>query len=117
MAMNVNITNHLLCVGSLELVGVASASMLQIGDTDTITLYSIFDTPPESIIIGPFAPLPAPEAGQTEAGAIQSGGGQTVVPLPGTGGPEQPEVTPGGLIPFGNGNNFLNPNGAVTVNT
>ena len=56
MSMKVNITNHLLSVGSMELVGVAAASMVQIGDTDTITLYSIFDTPPEAIIVGPFAP-------------------------------------------------------------
>ncbi|MGN7455525.1 hypothetical protein ACTHPH_12015 [Paenibacillus pasadenensis] len=113
MAMNVNITNHVLSVGSLELTGVAAASMLQIGDTDAITLYSIFDTPPEAVIIGPFAPLPEPQAAP-EAGIIQSEGGQSVVPIAGTGETVQPEVTPGGPIPFG-ANSFLNPTGPVNV--
>ena len=116
MAMNVNITNHMLCVGSLELVGVASASLLQIGDTDTITLYSIFDTPPESVIIGPFAPLPEPGAIPAETGAIQNVGGQTVVPITGTEGLVQPEATPGAPSPVGRGNVYLNPTRSVTVN-
>ncbi|CDN44910.1 MULTISPECIES: hypothetical protein [Paenibacillus] len=115
MSMNVNITNHMLCVGSLELVGVAAASLLQIGDTDSITLYSIFDTPPESVIIGPFAPLPAPAEGSTQAGAIQNEGGQTVVPLTGTGGSGQAESASGSTIPFGNGSSFVSPNGSITI--
>jgi spore germination protein PD len=31
-----------------------------LGDTESLTLYSYFDTPPESVIVGPLAPLPAP---------------------------------------------------------
>ncbi|WP_342745658.1 hypothetical protein [Paenibacillus herberti] len=95
MAMNVHITNHLLSVGCLELTGVAAASMLQIGDTDSINLYSIFDTPPEAIIIGPFAPLPAPGGGETETGIIQGAGGQSIVPIQNTTGTVQSAATPG----------------------
>ncbi|WP_042356518.1 hypothetical protein [Bacillus rubiinfantis] len=52
--------NRNLCVDNMNITGVASSSMVFVGDTDTIQLACIFDTPPESIIIGPFVPL-APE--------------------------------------------------------
>ncbi|MBL4952354.1 spore gernimation protein GerPD [Neobacillus sp. OS1-32] len=52
--------NRNLCVDNINITGVASSSMVFVGDTDTIQLASIFDTPPESLIIGPFVPL-APE--------------------------------------------------------
>ncbi|MDQ8736666.1 hypothetical protein [Paenibacillus sp. LHD-38] len=55
------VINHYLSVGQIEILGVSSASMLQVGDTDNVALYSMFDTPPESIIVGPLAPLPLPE--------------------------------------------------------
>lgn len=58
--------NHTLTVGSIEVLGVSSAASFQIGDTDYVTLYSIFDTPPESLIVGPMAPFPEPE-GASEA--------------------------------------------------
>lgn len=52
-----------ICIGSLSLIGVSSSSSLLLGDTESITLYSYFDTPPESVIIGPLAPMPPlPEA-------------------------------------------------------
>jgi hypothetical protein len=116
VAMNVNITNHMLCVGSLELVGVASASLLQIGDADTITLHSIFDTPPESVIIGPFAPLPEPDAIPLETATIQNIGGKTVVPINGTEEAVQPEKTRGTPVPAGSVSVSLNPTGAGKVN-
>lgn len=56
-----NVVNHVLTVGQIEILGVSSASMLQVGDTDYVTLYSMFDTPPESVIVGPLAPFPQPE--------------------------------------------------------
>jgi spore germination protein PD len=56
-----NVTNHVLNVGQIEILGVSSASMMQVGDTDTVSLYSVFDTPPESVIVGPMAPLPLPD--------------------------------------------------------
>ncbi|WP_364149184.1 spore gernimation protein GerPD [Paenibacillus sp. LPE1-1-1.1] len=55
------VINHYLSVGQIEILGVSSASMLQVGDTDNVALYSMFDTPPESVIVGPMAPFPLPE--------------------------------------------------------
>ncbi|UJF32893.1 spore gernimation protein GerPD [Paenibacillus hexagrammi] len=51
------VENKELCVGNVRIVGVASSSMFLIGDTVNITLSSMFDTPPESVIISPFVPL------------------------------------------------------------
>ncbi|WP_219839289.1 hypothetical protein [Paenibacillus sp. R14(2021)] len=59
--MQLYVVNHVLAVGSIQLTAVASASVLQIGDTQSISLVSMFDTPPESVIVGPFAPLEEPE--------------------------------------------------------
>ncbi len=50
--MNLQVENRSLCVGDIKVVGVASASVLLIGDTQSISLSSVFDTPPESLIIG-----------------------------------------------------------------
>ena len=51
------VTNENLCVNAIEVAVVSSSSLLQIGDTKTIQLFSFFDTPPESLIIGPLVPL------------------------------------------------------------
>jgi len=45
---------------------VSSSSALLLGDTESITLYSYFDTPPESVIVSPLAPLPLPEEEEGE---------------------------------------------------
>nr|WP_254635076.1 spore gernimation protein GerPD [Paenibacillus chitinolyticus] len=45
-------------VGSVYIIGVSSSSTFLIGDTDSITASSMFDTPPESVIVGPLVPLP-----------------------------------------------------------
>ncbi len=58
--MNFTVVNHNICVGSIEVMGVSSSSIFLVGDTDSVSLSSVFDTPPESLIIGPFVPL-APE--------------------------------------------------------
>ncbi|MDN3015127.1 spore gernimation protein GerPD [Neobacillus drentensis] len=58
--MNFEVYNRELCVGSIRIIGVASSSLVFVGDTETIQLASTFDTPAESLIIGPFVPL-APE--------------------------------------------------------
>ena len=55
--MNFQVYNRELCVGNIEILGVSSSSLLLVGDTQTIQLASIFDTPAESLIIGPFVPL------------------------------------------------------------
>ncbi|MGG5253314.1 spore gernimation protein GerPD [Neobacillus sp. SM06] len=55
--MNFEVYNRELCVDSIKIIGVASSSLVMVGDTQTIQLASTFDTPPESLIIGPFVPL------------------------------------------------------------
>ncbi|QED47185.1 hypothetical protein [Cytobacillus dafuensis] len=55
--MNFHVYNRELSVGSIRIIGVSSSSILMIGDTQTIQMASAFDTPPESLIIGPFVPL------------------------------------------------------------
>lgn len=55
--MNYQVYNRDLCVGGIRVLGVSSSSVLMVGDTQTIQLASTFDTPPESLLIGPFVPL------------------------------------------------------------
>ncbi|WP_414858874.1 spore gernimation protein GerPD [Paenibacillus sp. Soil787] len=59
--LNLNVENKQLFVGDVRIVGVASSSVFLIGDTEVISLSSMFDTPPESVIISPFVPLPSEE--------------------------------------------------------
>ncbi|KAA9027512.1 spore gernimation protein GerPD [Niallia endozanthoxylica] len=51
------VVNRELCVGTIHVTGISSSSLLMVGDTNSIQLTSLFDTPPESLIIGPFVPL------------------------------------------------------------
>ncbi|WP_191562381.1 spore gernimation protein GerPD [Metabacillus idriensis] len=55
--MKFTVVNKEICVGNIRVTGVASSSVFLIGDANCITLSSVFDTPPESLIIGPFVPL------------------------------------------------------------
>jgi spore germination protein PD len=55
--MNFEVVNREICVGNIRVMAVATASLFMVGDTDSIQLTSLFDTPPESLIIGPFVPL------------------------------------------------------------
>ncbi|WP_147533192.1 spore gernimation protein GerPD [Bacillus marasmi] len=55
--MNFQVYNRELCVGHIRIIGVSSSSVLLVGDTESIQLASTFDTPAESLIIGPFVPL------------------------------------------------------------
>jgi len=57
--MNMYVENKQLQVGSVRITGVASSSVFLIGDTETITLSSAFDTPPESVIISPLVLFPS----------------------------------------------------------
>lgn len=66
--INFKVINHCLSVGEIELLGVSSAAMLQVGDTDHVALYSMFDTPPESVIVGPLAPFPQPDSAASALG-------------------------------------------------
>ncbi|MBM7620697.1 spore germination protein PD [Bacillus tianshenii] len=49
--------NHNLQVGDIDILGVSSSGIFLIGDAQSIVLTSYFDTPAESLIIGPFVPL------------------------------------------------------------
>lgn len=55
--MNFNVVNEELKVGEIKILGVSTSSVVLIGDTEEINCSSAFDTPPESLIIGSFAPL------------------------------------------------------------
>ncbi|WP_409253389.1 spore gernimation protein GerPD [Bacillus sp. SCS-153A] len=55
--MNLQVINRELCVHSVTIDAVASSSLFLVGDANTIQLASTFDTPAESLIIGPFVPL------------------------------------------------------------
>jgi len=59
--LNFNVYNRDISVGAIKVSAVASSALFLIGDAETIQLASTFDTPPESLIIGPFVPL-GPEA-------------------------------------------------------
>lgn len=53
-----SVVNGPVNIGSIRILGVSSSSSLLLGDTESMRLYSFFDTPPESVIVGPIAPLP-----------------------------------------------------------
>ncbi|TVY09536.1 spore gernimation protein GerPD [Paenibacillus cremeus] len=59
--MILQVVNKELTVGSVRITGVSASSVFLIGDTQEINLSSVFDTPPESLIIGPMVPLSAEE--------------------------------------------------------
>lgn len=61
MKMEVHLHNNQISVENIRIIGVASSSIVLIGDADTIASASAFDTPPESLIVGPFVPL-SPES-------------------------------------------------------
>ena len=58
--MGMHVENRGIHVGGIRVTAVASSSVLLVGDTETILCSSVFDTPPESLIVGPWVPL-APE--------------------------------------------------------
>lgn len=55
--MKMTVVNKEITVGSITVLGVASSSVLLVGDTETIVCGSRFDTPPEGLLVGPFVPL------------------------------------------------------------
>ncbi|XID94099.1 spore gernimation protein GerPD [Paenibacillaceae bacterium WGS1546] len=61
-----HVDNGPVSVGSIRLIGVSSSSALLIGDTESFSLYSYFDTPPESVLVSPLAPLPVLPGTETE---------------------------------------------------
>lgn len=55
--MNFYVYNRDICVQNIRIIGVSSASLFMVGDTETIQLSSTFDTPAESLVISPSVPL------------------------------------------------------------
>ncbi|AQX55860.1 spore gernimation protein GerPD [Priestia flexa] len=55
--MNYTVINRELMVGNIDITGVSSSSVFLIGDAHYINLSATFDTPAESLIIGPYVPL------------------------------------------------------------
>jgi len=55
---HLNVQNGPVNIGSIRVLGISSSSAMLLGDTESLRLYSFFDTPPESVIVGPIAPLP-----------------------------------------------------------
>jgi spore germination protein PD len=55
--MNFTVINHDIKVGCIQSPGISSSALLLVGDAEFIILSSILDTPPESLIEGPFVPL------------------------------------------------------------
>jgi spore germination protein PD len=55
--MNYTVINRDVQVGDIYLTAITSSSIFLIGDADIINLASAFDTPPESLFVGPFVPL------------------------------------------------------------
>ncbi|WP_163583373.1 spore gernimation protein GerPD [Gracilibacillus saliphilus] len=50
--MYYTVNNWNLGVGNISVVGVSSSSLFIVGDSHEIELSSLFDTPPESFIVG-----------------------------------------------------------------
>ncbi|PWU67759.1 MULTISPECIES: hypothetical protein [Gracilibacillus] len=67
--MQFDVHNWNLEVGNVSILGISSSSLFIVGDTNEIQLSSLFDTPPESYIVG--ANIPAPVQGATN---VQSAG-------------------------------------------
>ncbi|MGP4070707.1 spore gernimation protein GerPD [Halobacillus sp. B29] len=70
--MNHIVHNYGLHVGRIRVTAVSSSSVFMIGDNKTIRLQSYFDTPPESLIIGPYVPM------ETDGEAVVSDDGENV---------------------------------------
>jgi spore germination protein PD len=55
--MNYTVVNRDLLVGDVKIISVSSSSLFLVGDAQSIILATAFDTPAESLVIGPFVPL------------------------------------------------------------
>jgi len=52
--MNIIIQQQKLTVGHMDIVAVAGASSVQVGDNEQVTLYSISESPPDFLQLGAF---------------------------------------------------------------
>ena len=58
--MKITIINKSIKIGDVEIQGVGSSSVVLIGDTETITSSSYFDTPEHALIFNPNVPFKQP---------------------------------------------------------
>jgi spore germination protein PD len=55
--MKITIVNKSIKVGDIEIRGIGSSSVVLVGDTESITASSYFDTPADSLIFNPHVPF------------------------------------------------------------
>ncbi|GGM25184.1 hypothetical protein GCM10011351_08610 [Paraliobacillus quinghaiensis] len=55
--MYFEVHNWDLKVGNVDIKAVSSSSLFLVGDNDCMQLYSFYDTPPDSYIVGSLVPL------------------------------------------------------------
>ena len=59
MMMDFHVTNENICVNEIRMFTLGLGSVLKVGDTQSIQMFSTFDTPPEALIIGLFSQIAA----------------------------------------------------------
>lgn len=67
--MKYNVINGKLCIGSITLNNTSAASTLFIGDTKIVSLSSVYETPPETFIVGVTVPFPQPSPASERSGS------------------------------------------------
>lgn len=50
--MNYEVTNGEVCIGTLNLYSLSTAATAMIGDTKRVCLFTLFEGPPEALIVG-----------------------------------------------------------------
>ncbi|MBY0088634.1 MULTISPECIES: spore gernimation protein [Brevibacillus] len=55
--MRYQVINEVICVKRVSIEALSSAASLFIGDTQTVSLRSIYETPPEKMIVGATIPV------------------------------------------------------------
>ena len=51
------VTNREIMIGNINVLGVASSSLILVGDTEVVTLSSMLDAPPEAVTLQQPVPL------------------------------------------------------------
>lgn len=55
--MRYQVINQAICIQKVKVSAISSAASLFIGDTQIVTLRSLYETPPEKMIIGATVPV------------------------------------------------------------
>ncbi|WP_425590026.1 hypothetical protein [Fictibacillus sp. S7] len=94
--MNVKIINRMLAVHEFNIIGVSISSVLLIGDAESISAGSTFDTPPTSLVVGP---LLVPIQGTLEPASQSTAPPETGASVPLTPAPPAAAPPSGGTAP------------------